>query len=189
MYCLCWLIFYGHCTARKHTSVSFRVIKCERLSVEIFDLYCIPNHEILCMWVQNTGKFCIISSYWNITSQKWTIECPKDFGDTILINTFFLYNLEHSLEFWGGAHSVHSVHHVLWEGIMHSSQEFTQNYAHNVSNSWQNWCRKKWLLTTNAGDLRAVTGILKYILVSIFLSKRAFKSSRGRAAITSFMSP
>jgi len=71
----------------------------------------------------------------NITLQRWTIECPKDFGDALLINTFFSYNLEHFLVFWPGSHSFHSIHHVLWEGIMHSSQEFTQNYAYNISSS------------------------------------------------------
>ena len=71
----------------------------------------------------------------NITFQKWRIDCPKDFGDTILINTFFSCNLKHFLVFWPGSHGVQSVHHVLWEGVMHSSQEFTQNYAHNISSS------------------------------------------------------
>ena len=68
----------------------------------------------------------------SITSQKWTIDCPEDFSDTIFINTFLSYNLEHFLVFWPGSHSVYSFHHVLWEGVMHSSQELTQNYAHNI---------------------------------------------------------
>ena len=81
------------------------------------------------------GNFVTFPVTENITSQNWRIDCPKDFDDTVLINTFFSYNLEHFLVFWPGSHSVHIVNHVLWEGVMHSSEEFTQNYVRNISSS------------------------------------------------------
>jgi hypothetical protein len=57
---------------------------------------------------------------------------PKEFDYTFPINNHFLYNLDHFRVFWPG---LHLVHHVLWEGIMHSSQEFTQKYVHKISRS------------------------------------------------------
>jgi hypothetical protein len=65
----------------------------------------------------------------NITSP---IEFLKDFVDMMHMNKLFPYNLVHFMVFWP---AFHFLHQALREGVMHSSQEFTQMYAHNISSS------------------------------------------------------